>query len=301
MGGGQRPSASQRRTSGRRSGRFGPRAALTVATSMAVLGVGVGWTLRTPRSPVEHVVPDPARQPRPVAQGLWSPSPGQQWQWQLTTPVDLKVNVPIYDIDGFDNSAAVVSELHAAGRRVICYIDVGAVEDYRPDASKLPASVIGRRVDGYPDERYLDIRQIGIIGPIMAARFDMCKAKGFDAVEPDVLDAYANNSGFPLSVADQLAYNDYIAGLVHARGMSVALKNDPELSVHESTIFDFSIDEQCVEYSECDELLPFITAGKAVLHVEYNLPPSQFCPITMPLGFSSMRKDVSLDAWREPC
>jgi hypothetical protein len=268
---------------------------------MAVLGVGAAWALRAPRSPAERAVSDPVPQPRHVRQDLWTPRPGQEWQWQLSTPVDLRVNVPIYDIDGFDNSADVVSALHRAGRHVICYIDVGAVENYRPDASRFPASVIGRPVGGYPDERYLDIRQIGIIGPIMAARFDMCKAKGFDAVEPDVLDAYANNSGFPLSVADQLAYNDYIAGLVHARGMSVALKNDPELSAHESTIFDFSIDEQCVEYSECDELLPFITAGKAVLHVEYNLPPSQFCPITMPLGFSSMRKDVSLDAWREPC
>jgi len=269
--------------------------------SIAIIAIGAAWTLRAPRSPADRVIAHPASQPRPVAQGFWTPQPGQEWQWQLTTPVDTTVNVPIYDIDGFENSAAVVSELHAAGRHVICYIDVGAVESYRPDASKFPASVIGKRVDGYPDERYLDIRQLGVLGPIMAARFDMCKAKGFDAVEPDVLDAYANNSGFPLSAADQLAYNDYIAGLVHTRRMSVALKNDPEFSVHESTVFDFSIDEQCVEYSECAELLPFISAGKAVLHVEYNLPPSQFCPITTPLGFSSMRKDVNLDAWREPC
>jgi hypothetical protein len=32
------------------------------------------------------------------------------------------VNAPVYDIDGFDNSAAVVREPHDRGRRVICYV-----------------------------------------------------------------------------------------------------------------------------------------------------------------------------------
>jgi hypothetical protein len=32
------------------------------------------------------------------------------------------VNAPVYDIDGFDNSAVVVREPHDRGRRVICYV-----------------------------------------------------------------------------------------------------------------------------------------------------------------------------------
>ncbi len=35
---------------------------------------------------------------------------------------------------------------------------------------------------------------------------------------------------------------------------------------------------QCNEYSECDSLDPFLTAGKAVFNVEYNVSPQSFCP-----------------------
>jgi hypothetical protein len=81
----------------------------------------------------------------------------------------------------------------------------------------------------------------------------------------------------------------------------VALKNDLEQVSDLVGVFDFSVDEQCVEYRECNALTPFIRAGKAVFHVEYNLDTSQFCPVTTPLGFSSMRKHLSLDAYRVPC
>lgn len=234
------------------------------------------------------------------AGGLWAPVPGQPWQWQLTTPVDTSVNVPVFDIDGFDNSSSVVAALHAKGAKAICYIDVGTAENFRSDYSKFPASVLGAS-NGWPGERWLDIRQISLLSPIMTARMDMCKAKGFDAVEPDNVDGYTNSTGFPLTAADQIAYNTWIAGLAHARGMSVALKNDLDQIPQLLPVFDFAIDEQCAQYNECSTLTPFIKAGKAVLHVEYNLPTSQFCPVTVPLGFSSMLKNLALDAPRWPC
>jgi hypothetical protein len=230
----------------------------------------------------------------------WTPVPGAPWQWQLTTPVDLTVNVPVYDIDGFENSAAVVGALRSAGRKVICYIDVGAAENFRPDYASFPPQVLGAG-DGWPGERYLDIRRTDILGPIMAKRFDMCRSKGFDAVEADVVDGYTNDTGFPLTAADQLRYNTFIAGLAHQRGLSIALKNDVEQAGELVGYFDFAIDEQCVEYDECDQLLPFIRAGKAVLEVEYSLPTQAFCPKLRALGFSAMRKTMSLDARRWPC
>jgi hypothetical protein len=231
----------------------------------------------------------------------WAPVPGQPWQWQLTSPVATSVNVPVYDIDGFENGAQVVARLHVAGRHVICYIDVGGWEGYRPDAASLPASVLGRAVEGWPQERWVDIRRLDVVGPALAARFDMCKAKGFDAIEPDMLDAYANASGFPLTAADQLRFNTYVAGLVHQRDMSVALKGDIDQAGALVQAFDFAINEQCAQYGECTSLLPFVDAGKAVLHVEYGMATDTFCPITVPLGFSSMKKRPSLDAWRQPC
>ena len=55
----------------------------------------------------------------------------------------------------------------------------------------------------------------------MTARFEMCKEKGFDAVEPDNMEGYANDTGFPLTAAEQLTYNEWVAEEVHSLGMAV--------------------------------------------------------------------------------
>jgi len=65
--------------------------------------------------------------------------------------------------------------------------------------------------------------------------------------------------------------------------------------------FDFMIDEQCFQYSECDSLLPFINANKAVFEVEYSLDTSQFCPQANAMNFNAMKKDLDLTATRTPC
>jgi hypothetical protein len=227
----------------------------------------------------------------------WRPAVGTTWQWQLSGSIDTSVVASVYDIDA-ESSAATVAALHAQGRHVICYVDVGSWEPDRADAGKFPASVRGNKMDGW-DENWLDIRQIGVLEPLMAARFDTCKAKGFDAIEPDNVDGYANSTGFSLTAADQLAYNRTIAQLAHQRGLGVALKNDLDQTGALVSSFDFAINEQCAEYSECSALSPFVSAGKAVLQVEYNVALTAFCG-KYP-GFSSMRKHVSLDAWRQAC
>jgi hypothetical protein len=149
-----------------------------------------------------HPPPQLALQHRPT---IWHPPLNTSWQWQLSTPVDEKVNVQMYDIDMFDNDASVVASLHKKGRNVVCYIDVGTWENWRPDAKKFPKSVLGEPVSGWPGERWLDIRRIDILGPIMRARMDLCQAKGFDGMEPDNVDGYTNDSGFPLTYDDQIS------------------------------------------------------------------------------------------------
>jgi hypothetical protein len=233
--------------------------------------------------------------------GRWVPRRGTPWQWQLSGKLNLTVNAPIYDIDGAGTTAAQVAALHRRGRRAICYVNVGAYENFRSDKNRFPAAVLGKPLEGWPGERWLDIRRIDLLGPIMSARFANCRSKGFDAVEPDNMDGYANNSGFRLTAANQLRYNRWIAGLAHSRGMSVALKNDLAQVRALEPSFDFAVNEQCVEFDECETLLPFIRAGKAVLHVEYGLTKAQFCAKTRVLGFSSMRKPLDLGPAREPC
>ena len=65
--------------------------------------------------------------------------------------------------------------------------------------ASFPSAVLGAEVEGWPGERWLDIRRLDVLGPILKRRLDLCRRKGFDGVEPDNVDAYANDSGFPLS------------------------------------------------------------------------------------------------------
>jgi hypothetical protein len=232
---------------------------------------------------------------------VWRPVQGTSWQWQLTGAVNLDVRADVYDIDLFDTDRSTVAALHAQGRRAICYMNAGAWEPGRPDSGQYPAGVLGNTVSGWPAERWLDVGNLAVLRPLIGGRLDLCRAKGFDAVEFDNVDGYQNNSGFPISAQDQLNFNRTLANEAHARGLGAALKNDGDQAAALVGSFDFAINEQCFEYSECNQLAPFTAAGKAVLHVEYNLDPSQFCSQARSLAFSSMRKNLNLDSWRSPC
>ncbi|MFE3323640.1 endo alpha-1,4 polygalactosaminidase [Streptomyces sp. NPDC059176] len=244
--------------------------------------------------------PEPSPAP-PRAGHRWQPRPGTAWQWQLNGRADpTSADVPVYDIDGFENSAADVARLHRDGRKVICYINAGAWEDFRPDQARFAAALRGKP-NGWHGERWLDIRRLDELRPLMEERIEMCREKGFDAVEPDLLDAYLNDTGFPLNAGHQLAYNRMVARLAHERGLSVGLKNDLPQVPHLVGDFDFAVNEECAQYGECAKLTPFIAAGKAVFHVEYALTTREFCAEARRLGLSSMRKNLNLDRWREPC
>ncbi|MBI4518534.1 MAG: endo alpha-1,4 polygalactosaminidase [Deltaproteobacteria bacterium] len=248
--------------------------------------------------------PTPAPTPTPTvnASGIWRPALNTSWQIQFGgLPVDQTVEAQMYDIDLFDNDASIVAALHAQGRKVVCYLSAGSWENWRPDAGQFPAAVLGSDLEGWPGEKWLDIRQLGVLGPLMEARLDQCKAKGFDGVDPDNVDGYTNNSGFPLSAQDQLAYNRFLANAAHARGLSIGLKNDLAQVNELVADFDWQLNEQCFQYNECNALMPFITAGKPVFNLEYNLATSQFCAQANALNFNSLKKRLALDAYRVPC
>jgi len=248
--------------------------------------------------PLALVKPDVSR----AESGWWVPPQGTTWQWQLgSEPVDQSVEAQMYDIDLFENSAEVVSSLHAQGRHVICYLDAGTWEEWRPDKGEFPQSVLGKAVAGYPNERWLDISDLAAIEPIMKARLEMCKQKGFDGVEADNVEGYELETGFELTGAEQLTYNEWLAETAHSLGLSIALKNDREQASQLEPYFDFALDEECFESKECGKLAPFIDAGKAVFEVEYNIETSQFCAEANAAGFMAMKKELKLTAAREPC
>ncbi len=236
---------------------------------------------------------------------LWKPSPGTTWQWQLSgDEVDTSFDVDVYDLDVFDTSAEVVASLHLQGRRVVCYISAGSWEKWRPDAAGFPAEIIGNEYEGWPGEKWLDIRRIDLLTPILAARMDLCKAKGFDGVEPDNIDGYLNETGFPITARDQLQFNRWLAREAHKRGLAIALKNDADQAAELLADFDFALLEDCFDQDWCELLLPFLQAGKPVLDAEYTdtgITLAEFCPQAKALGIQAILKHRDLDAWRQAC
>ena len=233
--------------------------------------------------------------------GIWRPAPGTSWQVQFSGELDASHDVVMYDIDLFDTPRATIDALHAEGRIVICYFSAGSREDWRPDAGDFPSRVLGRDLDGWPGERWLDVRALDVLRPIMAARMDLAVAKGCDGVDPDNVDAYANPTGLPLSSGDQLAYNVALSEEAHARGLSIGLKNDLGQIEALEPFFDFAVNESCLVYDECELLKPFVAAGKAVFGIEYASEPASFCGTVNALDFDWIAKRRELGPEREAC
>jgi hypothetical protein len=231
----------------------------------------------------------------------WTPSPTDTWQYQLQGRIDRTVMADVFDVDLFDVPRATIAALHAEGHHVVCYIDAGSWEPYRPDASRYPEWVIGKQVPGWPQERWLDIRRLSVLAPILSDRIARCARKGFDGVEFDWVDSNVQHTGFPISRADQLRFDRWLARTAHADGLAVGLKNALGLVPDLVTRYDFAVNEQCFQYHECNRERPFLDAGKAVFNVEYAIPRSAFCSLAEGDGISSIRKHLDLGSWRLAC
>ncbi|MFU8875051.1 endo alpha-1,4 polygalactosaminidase [Micromonospora sp. SL4-19] len=268
-------------------------ASLIATAALAVLNTAPASAAPAPPAPVPCV-------------GCWHPPLRTSWNWVLSAvPKPPYRPVSMYDVDGFNNSAADVASLHAAGIKAVCYLSAGSWENWRPDAAQFPAAVLGR-TNGWPGEKWLDIREIqsanSALRSIMDARLDMCKQKGFDMVELDNVDGYLNKTGFALTAADQLYYNAVLANDSHARGLSVLQKNDNEQIPALLPYFDGALNEQCNQYKECTTaqngsfgLDQYIAAGKPVFQAEYKLTTSSFCAADNGANFNGVRFALNLD------
>ncbi len=230
------------------------------------------------------------------------PLPQQaRWQIQYTGEISTGLEVDVFNLDLFDTSPETLARLHERGVFVMCYFSAGSYEDWRPDASLFPAEVLGKDMEGWPGEKWLDIRRIDLLAPIMQARLDLAVSKGCDGVDPDNVNGYTNDTGFSLKADDQKRYNIFLAEAARQRGLFVGLKNDLEQIPELLPYFDWVINEECFSYGECELLLPFIQAGKPVFVIEYELEPSAFCPQALQMNFNALRKNWELDAYRVDC
>jgi hypothetical protein len=293
-----------------------------LAATALVLAAGCGAPA-SPRAdgPVPASAGDQAGSGEAASEVWWRPGPQPlPWQWELDHPLNLSsardmgtgvtayggrpaAKPVVYDIDGFANPAATVASLHRRGDKVICYIEVGAAESYRPDYRRFPASVLGRAVPSYPQERYLDIRS-AVVPEIMEERIAMCATKGFDAVETDIDESYGADTGFPLTKAIEESYMRTLAAYMHAHRLAWVIKNPDDTGDTYATdmapLADAVLTEQCNENSTCGYLSAY-THRKLVLNAEYNLPLRQFCPADARQGWSGVSFPVILNGPRQPC
>ena len=234
----------------------------------------------------------------------WHPTVEQTWQWQISDlDVYTSIEADVYDVDLYVDQS-IIDELHTKGRKVICYISVGSWEDWRPDKDMFPPEVLGKDYEGWKGEKWLDIRQIDKLAPIMLARLDLCKAKGFDALEPDNMEIHTNDTGFPLTYDDQLKYALWLADEAHKRGLAIGQKNASDQVTDLVNVFDFAITEDYFYYKEAESMMPYINAGKPVFAAEYTDLPgdfASFCEQSKQLNFSTILKKRGLDAWVKYC
>jgi hypothetical protein len=230
--------------------------------------------------------------------GYWQPKAGLTWQWQQSESVGAVLDVSVYDID-WESDAGTVATLHAAGKKVICYVSVGSWEDFRPDAGDFPDAVVGNDYDGWPGEKYLDIRS-DTVRALMLTRFEQCRTKGFDAIEPDNMDVFelGADSGFPLTRADGIDYAKWLASAAHERGMGIGQKNTSSLTATLEPLYDWALTESC--YSDgnwCGDVLPYVSADKPVFECEYEAASfSDACKAEKDRGYSPILKTMALDA-----
>jgi len=108
------------------------------------------------------------------------------------------VDADIWDVDMFNTPSSVFQQLHAQGKKVICYFSAGSSEDWRPDFSKFPAADIGEPLACWPGEKWINYKSPAI-WEIMQKRIQLASNKGCDAIDPDNVGEWQIRLGFMLA------------------------------------------------------------------------------------------------------
>ncbi len=235
----------------------------------------------------------------------WHPPAGTSFSIILSVaPATVTTPAQAVDLDLFDIRTTTVAALKKQGKHVICYMSAGSWENWRPDAKDFPPSVRGKPLSGWAGERWLDIRQLSVLAAPMRARLDLCKSKGFTAVDPDNVDGYETNTGFPLTKADAVTYLRFLASEAHKRGLAIGLKNATEIAPSLLSTVDFAVTEDCFKQGWCAVSKNFIARNKPVFAIEYTdngISFPAFCAQAKKLGLSPLLKTRDLRVWEKRC
>ncbi len=285
---------------------------LILAVALGV-GLGVGLTQRGSDSgsqPSDQLPPS-TNNSNATSGTFWQPAAGTTWQIELDngSSLNTSVNVSVYDIDLFDTPSTTISLLKSQNRRVICYFSAGSFENWRPEAAQFLPSDKGGAMKNWPGERWLNTNSTNVRN-IMSARLALAKSKGCDGVDPDNIDAYDNKeNGLGLTTNDSVNYLTFLAIGAHSLNMSIGLKNGGAIVPAVLDMMQWEVNEQCVQFDECDLFRPFIDNNKPVFHIEYpeqapNITgdtKSTICDDKSADGFSTLLKEMDLDNWVDYC
>ncbi|KAM7186128.1 Glycoside hydrolase superfamily [Naviculisporaceae sp. PSN 640] len=250
---------------------------------------------------------------------VWQPAVNTTWQIILSQELNIDnanpsvtPDVEVFDIDMFlHQNTTVIDSLHKLNKKVICYFSAGSYEPYRPDSYKFQDSDMGNDLNGWPDEKWLNISSPHV-REIMADRIVIAASMGCDAIDPDNMDGYLNDNGLDLTTNQTVDFLKFLHREAKAQKMAIGLKNAPDIIPEVLDLVQFSVNEQCAAQDNCQNFAPFIKAGKPVFHIEYpsgagggkKIAPSaskKSCSAKGMDGFSSLMKDLKLDSWVEYC
>jgi len=214
------------------------------------------------------------------------------WTYDLPgTRTEYSTDVVV--IDMFDTSESKIQNLKDSGRTVICYISAGSWENWRPDKNKFPKEVKGKNLDGWKGEKWLDVRD-ETVRSIMKERFAKAKDKGCKAIEPDNVDGWDNDTGFPLTKNDTKDYQLFLSTTAHDMGLLIGLKNTAALASEMQPNFDFAIVEECKKYRECGSYADFVKNDKPVFAIEYRKKKKKLCKKFKKMQYSLIFGNYSL-------
>jgi hypothetical protein len=165
------------------------------------LGLGLGLTLgQDDGDDGDDTAPSLTPLPTPTITLPWTPKVNDTWQIILSHPPLLSSaatsatpNVSVFDIDLFDTPTSTVKNFHSLGKKVICYFSAGSYEEWRSDANDFKSEDLGKQVDDWPGEKWLNLRSENVRA-IMKKRIEMARDNGCDGVDPDNVDGFVSIS-----------------------------------------------------------------------------------------------------------
>jgi len=104
---------------------------------------------------------------------------------------------------------------------------------------------------------------------IMESRIQHVADRGCSAIDPENIDSYGNHNGICATEADAIDFVKFLSLGALLCGVEIGLKNSIGITLNLTSDVDFAVNEQCIEFKECDKYTAFYSASLPVFNIEY--------------------------------